>query len=299
MEAQVKDSYYFRHDSNAQHDERILELRAEYGWEGYGLYWALVERMRDAPEYRLSMATLGGLSAGLGVLKPLLTGLINLCCQHGLFAMEDEAAYFYAPSLRRRMEGWDTKKAALAEAGRRGAAKRWEAKPNDSHPIATPSETNGHPIATPSDFIADKNREEKNRESKPSTSLRSVRGAKEEPEHFPSFWQVYPRKESRATALKAFEKLSPEEQTAAAARARDWFGRRPDWIGPNGEDYRPHASTWLNQKRWTDLTEINITPAAGPTAQPYANPQRNAINHGLVNHEKRDFAFAKLKELGL
>ncbi|MBC6988968.1 Lin1244/Lin1753 domain-containing protein [Hymenobacter sp. BT491] len=124
MESTVKDAYWFQHDSNAQHDERVLELRAEYGWEGYGLYWALVEKMRDAPDYRLSMATLGGLAAGMGVLKPLLTGIITLSCQHGLFALEQESAYFFSPSLRRRMSQWDEKKAALSEAGKRGVERK-------------------------------------------------------------------------------------------------------------------------------------------------------------------------------
>jgi len=119
-----KDAYWFQHDSNAQHDERILELRSEYGWEGYGLFWALIEKMRDSPDYRLSMATLGGLAAGMGVLKPLLKGIIDLACQHGLFALEGEAAYFYAPTLRRRMSAWDEKKAALSEAGKRGAERK-------------------------------------------------------------------------------------------------------------------------------------------------------------------------------
>lgn len=124
MESTVKDAFWFKHDSNAQHDERVMELRAEYGWEGYGIFWALVERMRDAPDYRLSMATLGGLATGMGIRKPLLVGIIDLACKHGLLALEEEAGYFYAPSLRRRMEQWDEKKAVFSEAGKKGAERK-------------------------------------------------------------------------------------------------------------------------------------------------------------------------------
>ena len=74
----MKDSFWFQHDSNAQHDERVLELRAEYGWEGYGLFWGLVEKMRDCPDYRLSMATVGGLSAGMGVLVKTQYGPVRV-----------------------------------------------------------------------------------------------------------------------------------------------------------------------------------------------------------------------------
>ena len=34
---------YFRHDYNARHDEKIIRLIFNMGWEGYGLYWAIVE----------------------------------------------------------------------------------------------------------------------------------------------------------------------------------------------------------------------------------------------------------------
>ena len=41
----ANEAYYFSHDSNARNDEKVLMLRAKHGWEGYGLYWALVEMM--------------------------------------------------------------------------------------------------------------------------------------------------------------------------------------------------------------------------------------------------------------
>ena len=120
-----------------------------------------------------------------------------------------------------------------------------------------------------------------------------------EPEHFAAFWQVYPRKEARATALTSFRKLSEEEQANAAGWARDFFARRSDWLGPNGEDFRPHPSTWLNKRRWTDLYEVTIQPQDHGHASPQ-HAQRNAVNpHGLVNHEKRNAGFAILASMGL
>lgn len=35
--------YYFRHDFTAQDDIKILEMRMVLGWEGYGIFWALIE----------------------------------------------------------------------------------------------------------------------------------------------------------------------------------------------------------------------------------------------------------------
>ena len=42
----TKVSYYFSHYANAHHYEKILELRAELGWEGYGIFWAMSEYKR-------------------------------------------------------------------------------------------------------------------------------------------------------------------------------------------------------------------------------------------------------------
>ena len=81
----MKDAYYFPHDSNAQHDEKIVELRCEYGWEGYGIYWALVERMRDAEGYKLRSDKTKSLAMVLGISPDKLTGIIDLCFSVELF----------------------------------------------------------------------------------------------------------------------------------------------------------------------------------------------------------------------
>ena len=43
----MKDAYYFQHDNNANQDEKIIDLRTELGYEGYGIYWALVELLHQ------------------------------------------------------------------------------------------------------------------------------------------------------------------------------------------------------------------------------------------------------------
>ena len=34
---------YFPHDSNARNDIKLIKLRSKYGYEGYGVYFALIE----------------------------------------------------------------------------------------------------------------------------------------------------------------------------------------------------------------------------------------------------------------
>ena len=52
---QYSETYYFSHDSNAITDTKILNMRADYGIEGYGLYWAIIEMLRNEEDYRLTL----------------------------------------------------------------------------------------------------------------------------------------------------------------------------------------------------------------------------------------------------
>ncbi len=70
------------------------------------------------------------------------------------------------------------------------------------------------------------------------------------PERFQKFWEFYPRGENRQRAVKAWDKLKPDDaliDTMAWALVRQ--KRSPDWQRGIGI---PHASTWLNGRRWED-----------------------------------------------
>ena len=47
----MKDTFYFSHDYNTREDEKIKNLIFELGFEGYGLYWSLVESLYQNDGY--------------------------------------------------------------------------------------------------------------------------------------------------------------------------------------------------------------------------------------------------------
>lgn len=80
------------------------------------------------------------------------------------------------------------------------------------------------------------------------------RGHKEQPdwkpERFKSFWEAYPRGESKQAAINAWDKLKPDDkllEEMAKGLARQL--KSEAWQAGFGI---PYASTWLNQRRWTD-----------------------------------------------
>jgi len=113
-----KDAYYFPHDSNAQHDEKILQLRAKWDWRGYGLYWAIIERLRDCEKYKLCINSIPGLAISLSVAQAELESFLEQCFDVKLFLKDNN--FFYSQSLINRMEKYDNTKKRLQEAGRKG-----------------------------------------------------------------------------------------------------------------------------------------------------------------------------------
>ena len=80
------------------------------------------------------------------------------------------------------------------------------------------------------------------------------------PERFQKFWEFYPRGENRQRAVKAWDKLKPDDETIdAMARALVWQKGCADWQRGIGI---PYAATWINQRRWEDeITKIPVVDA--------------------------------------
>ena len=155
---------YFPHDSDARSDDKIIALRIKHKWEGYGLYWALIEKLRESKDYTLK-ADYNVLAFDLRSDAALIKSVIN---DFGLFAFTDNGECFYSESLNIRMKPLDEKRAKLSNAGKRGNEKRWKGNqytsPPDNNSIATQSPPNRHPIAITSqeEIILEENKQEDN-----------------------------------------------------------------------------------------------------------------------------------------
>ncbi|NQY73790.1 MAG: DUF4373 domain-containing protein [Candidatus Margulisbacteria bacterium] len=128
----MNNSCYFSHDSNAKNDENILEMRADYGWEGYGIYWALIESLRESTDFKLNHGKTKGLAFCHNLPLKLLSTFIKDCIEkYNLFASDGD--FYWSESLNRRMEKVDEISLKRSESGSKGAAKRWQ---KDSKAIA-------------------------------------------------------------------------------------------------------------------------------------------------------------------
>lgn len=74
-------------------------------------------------------------------------------------------------------------------------------------------------------------------------------------DHFTAFWAVYPRREAKLDALKAYTKAlklaSAEEILAGVERYKRTM--------PEERQYRPLPASWLNAGRWLDEYEVTVS----------------------------------------
>lgn len=47
----MKDAYWFKHDSNASRDLKLMQIKAIYGLEGIGMFWSVIEVLREQKNY--------------------------------------------------------------------------------------------------------------------------------------------------------------------------------------------------------------------------------------------------------
>lgn len=116
---------WFKHDYGARNDEKILELRSEYGWEGYGIFFGLVEFMCETETGCIDTDRIGGLSVGYGVAKDRLLAIIDFCISIDLFYVDDDGLV-RNDRVVKHLESMKTFK----EAGKKGAKKRWNKRSN-------------------------------------------------------------------------------------------------------------------------------------------------------------------------
>lgn len=107
-----KDAYYFPHFSNARNDRKIRRLRKELGMEGYGIYFAILEILRDQPEFSYPMQDLDLLSDDLHTSEEKVRAVV---VRYELFEINDEEFFslklveYLSPYIeekeRRRIDG--------------------------------------------------------------------------------------------------------------------------------------------------------------------------------------------------
>ena len=130
-----KKQSYFSHDSNARNSEKLIRLRMRHKAAGYGVFFMILERLREEPNY-MSVKDYNVIAFDLREDASLIKSVVE---DFGLFVFTEDGKYFYSESFSRRMGIKDDEKAKRSEAGKKGMARRWA---NAEKSAENPSENN-------------------------------------------------------------------------------------------------------------------------------------------------------------
>jgi len=80
---------------------------------------------------------------------------------------------------------------------------------------------------------------------------------------FDTFWKAYPKKVSKANAVKAFPKAIKKVDFDVMLKALEAHKKQDQWTKDKGK-YIPNPASWLNFERWEDVLANSAKPL--PTA---------------------------------
>lgn len=211
---------WFKHHSNANRDEKLSRLVDEFGLEGYGLYWLIVESIAEQfddknktfLEYsERNWRKISGFSAKkfqkfLEIVQKTEIFLVKI---------EDDVIRIDCPKLLKIQDNYSS---------------RGYEKDTDNYVVTTDKIPNKEEIEK--EYIKD-NVENDVQES------------------FDELWAKYPRKVAKQQAFKTFKKLKPDRELLEKIIADVRVRVETEWVDGKNQ-FIPHLGTYLNGARWED-----------------------------------------------
>lgn len=237
----TKDAYWFKHDSNAKDDPKCIILIEELGLEGYGIFWVLIETLRDQPELEASLRILPAIARRYNTSFEKVKSVVF---RYELFSVVDDK-FFFSESLKERMKPLMEKKERNSISGIKGNLIKYKyatkeelegmsneeiLRLNDNKRLSSGGESGGDRY---------KRREEKKREE----NINYVQ--------YVDFWNsVYDCNlritDSKRKQIRARLRTYTKEELEQAIKNRS----KDEWINGEGKKYRSNwDSFWRNDEK--------------------------------------------------
>lgn len=111
---------HFKHGIMSSQDARFIRLLSDYGAEGYGIYWMIVELLYQIDgsciDFQMLKTYLGS--------KCKEDTMMAVVENYGLFTMSADGSTFYSPSILKEKETWKK----MSRGGSKGMKTRWNRK---------------------------------------------------------------------------------------------------------------------------------------------------------------------------
>ena len=154
----MSETAWFRHDSNAKDDTKIVQLIEQLGLEGYGIYWVLIETLREQKDFAYPIKLVPSLARKYVTSSEKILTVIRGYKLFQEYETED-GDYFFSVSLNNRMGRYQEIIEKRRIAGQKGGKMKGIGKQLPSKPEANAKQTESNCQAN----RLDKNRIDMNR----------------------------------------------------------------------------------------------------------------------------------------
>lgn len=213
---------WFRHDSNANLDDKLQQVLLNYGLEGYGLYWYCIELIvnkvsKDNITFELKHDA-RVIARNTGSTPQKVEEMMKHFVELGLF--ESTQGIVTCMKVAKRLSASATSNPVMRSIIH---------NINENNVIAIPS------CPRHDDVMKDKIRlEEKTTYAQ---------------DDFDIFYKAYPKKKSPGDAEKAWKSIKPNLDAVLAAL--EWQTKTHEWTKDNGQ-FIPYPASYLRSKMWED-----------------------------------------------
>lgn len=142
---------YFSHDSNARNSDKLMKVRMKLGAEGYGIFFMLIERLREEEGYK-STIDYDTLAFDLRVDAEKVKQVVE---DYDLFKFTEDGKYFYSDSFNERMEMMDVRAQQRKSKAKKAAEARWNKQSEDiSNAQALPKQCSSNAQVLPKHYLS-------------------------------------------------------------------------------------------------------------------------------------------------
>lgn len=243
-----KDAFYFPHFCNARHDRKIKRVLKELGIEGYGIYFMLLEVLREQIDFKFPLNDIDLLADEFGTSDVKVDSVIR---RYDLFQIDEEGNFFSLKQIL-YLQPYIEK----TQRARTAALKRW-GDVNSNRLITNINDANALQMQCDSNADAMQGKESKGKESKGDNNG-----------EFEIWWNMYNKKTGKHKTLLRFSRLSKKEIEAIMEHTPKYIASTPD------PKFRKDPLTYLNGKCWEDeIISTQPTPQQQPkkSYDPYLN----------------------------
>ena len=231
---------YFLHDSNAFEDEKVALLYMEFGYEGLGLFYTILEKLAKQE-------------------KPIKTSVLKMQLNVGkklekcwnfmesIDIISSNNGETFNKQLLNFSEKYKIKKEKNLE-----RIKQWR----DNQEVTE--------NVTHYESVCNAGKEKKRKENISKVKLSKVTIVDDK---FEDWWLWYDNKKNKDKAQTIWNTLTEQEKNIALQCVKDYVESTPD------KQYRKHPTTYLNQKSFND--EITIRNTSNQRTTPKITPEQS------------------------